>query len=358
MKLGFDRDHLLIFRINPLEWGFKGPEIAQVYEDMLGRIRAVPGVKDATVSINGLFSHSDSGDPIEIEGYTPKSGQDMDATWDEVGPNYFSAVGIPILMGRDIEPQDGGNGQRVGVINQTMARYYFGEENPIGRRIVNTFPANRTDFVVVGVAADAKYNNVREKTPRRFYVPFFNPMIPVSFARVEVRAAGDPSSVAAGVREAVRQTSSRLPPVNIQTLSALVSQSLTRDTMLVKLSGFFGGLAVLLACVGIYGVMAYAVANRTNEIGVRMALGAQPGNISSLVLRESMILVVIGAAIGLPLVFLAEKLIASLLFGLSPADPASLILATILMFGVAGLAGYLPARRAARVDPMIALRYE
>jgi predicted permease len=358
VQIGYDRDHLLVFGMNPIESGYKGPAVGQLYKDLLDRIGRIPGVRAVSLSQNGLFSHSESADEISIEGYAPKAGQDMNARFDEIGPNYFSTVGIPILVGREIGPQDSGNGQRVGVINQTMARYYFGDESPIGKRIWDMFPTNRTDFVVVGVAADAKYNSLNEKTPRRFYVPFFNPIGETSFARLEIRTTGDPTAVASSVREAVKAMSATLPQIEVHTMNDLVSTSLTRDSMITKLAGFFGVLAVLLSCIGIYGIMAYAVAGRTSELGLRMALGAQRGNILWLVLRESMLLVFIGVAIGLPAVYGAGKLVSSLLFGLTAADPIALAGATALMFVVAAVAGYIPARRAARTDPIIALRYE
>ena len=358
VQIGYDRDHLLLVRVNPIEAGYKGPAVAELYKDLLDHVGRVPGVRAVSLSHDGLFSHSESADQISIEGYAAKSGQDMDARFDQVGPNYFSTVGIPILVGREIGPQDSGNGQRVGVINQTMARYYFGDESPIGKRIWDMFPTNRTDFVVVGVAADAKYNSLDEKTPRRFYVPFFNPIGEAFFAKLEIRTSGEPSAVASAVREAVKATSSTLPSIEVHTMNDLVSTSLMRDAMITKVAGFFGALAVLLACIGIYGIMSYAVAGRTSELGLRMALGAQRGNILWLVLRESMLLVLIGVAIGLPAVYGAGKLVSSLLFGLTAADPVALTAATVLMFVVAAIAGYIPARRAAQTDPIVALRYE
>jgi predicted permease len=360
VKLGFDRDHLLLFDVDPVTVGYKSAAIPELYRDLLARLAMVPGVRGVTLSTNGLFSHTESSDEISIEGYTPKAGQEMHSRFDHVGPKYFSTIGIPVLEGREIGPEDAGNGQRVGVINQTMARYYFGDESPIGRRIWDEFPTNRSDFVVVGVVADAKYNSLREKTPRRFYVPIFHPIDPedARFARFEVRAAGDPSSIAASVREMVKQTAASLPPVELQTMDELVLASMTRDRMIARLAGFFGALAALLACIGLYGVMAYAVAGRVTEIGIRMALGAQGRNVLWLVERESLLLVVIGVVIGLPAVAGTSKLISGLLFGLTPADPLAISLATLLMFAVAGLASYLPARRASRIDPLVALRNE
>ena len=360
VQLGVDRDHLLIFDVQPLSVGYKGPAITQLYKELAARIGAVPGVRAVSFSHNGLFSGSESSDQISIEAYMPKSGQEMNARFDHVGPNYFSTVGIPVLAGREIGPQDEGSGQRVCVINQTMARYYFGDEIPIGRRIWDMFPTTHTDCVVVGVVADAKYNSLDEKTPRRFYLPVFQPLedTETRFARFEVRAAGNPSAIAGSVRQVVKQTAATLPPIEIHTMDELVSQSLTSSRMITKLSGLFGALAALLACIGIYGIMAYAVAGRTNEIGIRMALGAQGGDVMWLVLRGSLLLVVIGVAAGLPLVIGAAKLISSQLFGLTAADPVTLVAATALMISVAMLAGYIPARRASRIDPLVALRYE
>ncbi|MGH9864578.1 MAG: ABC transporter permease, partial [Candidatus Acidiferrales bacterium] len=358
VNLGYDRDHLVLFTVNPRTAGYQGAAGAEVLKEMLDRLRSIPGVRGATLSDNGILEHSDSNDRITIEGYTPKAGQRMSARFDEVGPNYFSTIGTPILMGREIGPEDSGTGQRVGLINQTMAKYFFGNENPIGRHIWDMFPTTHTDFVVVGVVADSKHNSLREKPVPRFYVPFFHPIGVETAAEIMVRVAGSTSSVVPAIREAVKQTGPNLPAVQFTTISELVSRSIATETMITKLAGFFGSLAVLLACIGIYGIMAYAVTGRTNEIGIRMALGAQRKNVLWLVLRETLLLVLIGVAIGLPAVFGASQLIKSQLFGMTAADLVSLILATILMFVVAIIAGYIPARRASRTDPMVALRYE
>ncbi|HEX5422267.1 MAG TPA: ABC transporter permease [Candidatus Acidoferrales bacterium] len=358
VNLGYDRDHLLIFGVNPQTAGYQGGAATEVLKEILDRLRAIPGVRGATLSDNGLMSGTDSSDPISIEGYTPKAGQKMHARFDEVGPNFFTTIGTPILMGRDILPRDSGNGQRVGLINQTMARYFFGNESPLGRRIWDMFPASRADFVVVGVVADSKHSSLRETPTPRFYVPFFDPISEETYAEVIVHVQGSPAAATPAIRQAVKQAGANLPPVHILTINDLVERSLSTETMITKLAGFFGALAVLLACIGIYGIMAYATAGRTNEIGVRMALGAQRNDVLWLVLRETLLLVGFGVVIGLPAVMAASRVIRSQLFGLTAADPLTLVLASTLMFGVAALACYIPARRAMRVDPMVALRYE
>jgi predicted lysophospholipase L1 biosynthesis ABC-type transport system permease subunit len=216
-------------------------------------------------------------------------------------------------------------------------------------------------FVIVGVVQDAKQRDAKEKPFPRFYVPYFNPIGGdwTNGAAIVVRAAGNPSSFASAIRAAVKQAAPGLPTVaTMETIDQRLSDSLVTDRMIADLSAAFGMLAVVLVCIGLYGVMAYATSRRTNEIGIRIALGAQRSGILWLILRESLLLVAIGAAVGVPLVFAAGKWISSLLFGLQPADPPALIFAIVLMFLVGVLASYIPARRATRIDPMVALRQE
>ncbi|HET9309351.1 MAG TPA: ABC transporter permease [Candidatus Sulfotelmatobacter sp.] len=357
VQLGYDRDHLLFFSINPLSYGYKGAEVPQLYTDMLARIVAIPGVRGASFSDNGLLSGRDSSSPVTIEGEKPKSGA-THPRWDTVGPNFFSATGIPLLYGREIGPQDTATSQRVGVINATFAREYFGDSNPIGRRARVHTTFTDQDFVIVGVVADSKHGSVREKPRPRFYIPFLNPIGEANSANILVRTSGDPSAVASAIREVVKQSAANLPPVEIETMKQRVADSLTSDIMITELAGAFGVLAVVLVCIGLYGIMAYAVSGRTNEIGLRMALGAQRRNVLWLILGESLLLVLIGVAIGLPVVFGAGKWIASLLFDVKPADVVTLAMATVLMFVVGTCACYIPARRAMQVDPMEALRDE
>ena len=359
-QLGYDRDHLLELWVNPLPYGYQRAEIPALDENILRGIGAIPGVRGATLADNPLLSGRDSNSRVTIEGQKPLSGDDADARWDMVGPNFFSTTGIPILAGREITEQDSGTGQRVGVINQTMARKFFPNSNPIGQRAFVHTTAGQAPFVIVGVAQDSKQHSAREKALPRFYVPYFNPIGDdwTGGAAILVRTAGEPSSFSSAIRDVVKQAAANLPPVTMETMDQPLADSVVTDRMIAELSGAFGVLAVILVCIGLYGIMAYATSGRTNEIGIRIALGAQHSGILWLILRESLLLVLIGAAIGVPLVFAAGKWISSLLFGLQPADALTLASAIALMFVVGVFASYIPARRAMHVDPMVALRYE
>jgi predicted permease len=358
VNLGYNRENLILFRVESAAAGLKGPGKVHLYQNLQDSIAALPGVRAVSVSGNGLFLDAESGDPIWVEGYNAKPGESMNTRMDHVGPHYFSTVGIPILMGREIDAQDSGTGLRAAVINQSFARRFFPNTNPIGKRIRDTYPGNPSDAEIVGVVADAKYNNLRENAVHRLYVPLFNPMWEQNSAVFEVRTFADPSSVSDSIRKTVQAAIPAIPPIEIGTMSSLVDDSLQTDRFIKQLSEAFGILAMVLAAIGLYGVMAYTVARRTREIGIRLALGAEPGRIRRQVLKETLLLVLIGIPIGIPIALVGAYLVRSMLFGLGVADPYTLALATILLIAAAVLAGLLPARRASQVDPMVALRYE
>ena len=358
VNLGYNRENLLLFRVNAAAGGYKGPSQSRLYEDLLARIAALPGLRGVAVSHNGLFSGSESGDPIAVEGYTPKPGEDIHSRIDMVGPGYFSTMGIPILLGREIGTEDAAAGLCGAVVNETFAHRFFPDTNPIGKHIRDTYPGNPAECIVVGVAADAKYNSLREKTPPRLYGPLFNPWWEQATAVYEVRTFADSASLSTALRSAVQEIAPSLPPIAIRTMNGLVSDTLQTDRFIEQLSSFFGLLAIVLASVGLYGVMAYTVARRTRDIGIRIALGAAPANVLWQILRESLVLAAIGIVIGVPVALAGTRLVRSLIFGLGLADPIVIVAAAALLAVVAALAGFLPAHRASRVDPMVALRYE
>ena len=359
VDLGYSREKLLLVRVDAVAGGYKGTGIGAVYRQLLDRFRAIPGVRAVTASENGLFSGTESGDRITVEGYTPKKEGDDSARFDQVGPNYFSVVGIPVTLGREIGPEDNETAAPVCVINDAMARFYFSGRNPIGMHITDEFPDTRTTFRIVGVAKDARDHRLRGEIPRRFYIPLFHPLGDYpSAVNFELRTFADPEAVMATVRREIQSVDKALPILSLRTLGDLLDRSTGQERLIAELSTFFGALALVLASIGLYGVLSYAVGRRTNEIGIRMALGARPGAVVWMFLRETLVLIAAGCIVGLGAALAATRLVASNLFGVKPADPATLALATAVIAGVALAAGYLPARRAAAVDPVTSLRCE
>jgi predicted permease len=358
VDLGYNRENLLMFRVDAAPAGYKGDARIAFHRNLLERIRALPGVRVATLSSNGLFQHSESSDPISVEGFTPKPGEELHSRMDHVGPGFFTSLGIPILAGRDIQEQDAAPARRVAVINRTFAETYFLHTNPLGKIVTDTYPGNPGDAVIVGVVADSKSYSLREPSRPRIYFPFFNEMWQHSNAGYEVRTFADPESVSREIRRAVAEASPALPAVKIFSLTALVAGSVTTDIFIAQLSGVLAVLALVLAGIGLYGLMAYTVSRRTREIGIRMALGAQRKMVLWMVLRETLLLVLFGVAIGVPASIAGARLLRTLLFGVGAGDPIAIGGAMLVLAAIAALAGYLPARRASRVDPMIALRYE
>jgi predicted permease len=259
-----------------------------------------------------------------------------------------------LLLGRDFSAMDTPESPKVVIVNQSLARYFFRSENPIGKRITLE---NYKDLEIVGVVADAKYRNLREVAPQTAYIPY-SQYGQLGQRIMCVRAAGDAGALAPAIRQEVRNLDPKLPVFNIKTFAEQISESISRERLIALLSSFFGLFALLLASLGLYGVMAHAVTRRTREIGVRMALGAQRKAMLWLALRETLLLTLIGVATGLPAALISSRLTEGLLFGLTPTDPLTITVSTLVMISTAALAGYFPARRAARVDPMVALRHD
>ncbi|HEU0184103.1 MAG TPA: ABC transporter permease [Blastocatellia bacterium] len=365
LDAGLDRENVLLISTNPIMVGYQeGRPIADLYKRMLERIKAVPGVLSASLSPQALLGVGGTNTSVVVQGRAerPRDNDDVPdrsgIPWlCEVGPEYFETAGMTILRGRGITAQDDETAPRVAVINETFARYYFGDDNPIGRRFGQGHESSG-DIEIVGVVKDAKYNSLREPALRTYYVPYFQYSERWRATTFQIRTAVDPTSVIAAVRQATREVDANLPLFNIKTLARQVDESIAQERLIGAVSSFFGLLALLLAAVGLYGVNAYAVSRRTREIGVRMALGARRGAVLRMVLRQGMKLALIGVGLGLAASLAVTRVIANLLFDVTPTDPVTFIGAPILLLIVALAACYVPARRATRVDPLIALRCE
>ena len=352
--VGYNPDHLVIMRVDPVSAGYRGDDVGRAMKTLLDRVRALPGVRSATFSENGLFSNTESGEYVDVEGFSPASDKDREVRFDQIGPDYFNKLGIPILLGRDMSDRDVPGAPRVAIVNETMAKFYFPGANPIGRH----FTGSKVRMEIVGVVRDAQDHDFRDEPLRRFYVSYFQPIDGITTANFEIRTDGNPGALSAALRREVESVNGNLLPPRIKDVRELMDASVVQERLVAKLSSFFGALAVVLAAIGLYGVMSYAVARRTNEIGIRIALGAGASNVIGMVLREVLWLIVVGGAAGIGAAFAATRLIKSFLFGLDAVDPMSFGGAVLLLAVVGGLAGYVPARRAAKIDPMLAVRYE
>jgi predicted permease len=358
LDLGYSAENLMLMRVDPISAGYRGDDIGRISVELLERIRAIPGVTGATFSENGLFSGTESSALIDIDGYKPKTDDGMLVRFDQVGPGYFTHVGIPLVAGRDLSDTDTPAGGRVVVINENMARFYFGAENPLGRSISYVDGDETLSLTIVGVAKNARDHGLREDIYRRMYVSFRQPIDGLTGANYEVRTALDDVTMARQLRMAVAAVAPRIQILSIRPLTDLIDRSLLNERLTATLSLLFGGVAVTLAVIGLYGVLAYSVTRRTSEIGVRIAIGAVPRTVVWMVLKETLLLVGIGLAIGVPLAMGLGGFVSSLLFGLAPTDVLTIAVAVALMIGVACAAAIAPSRRAAAIDPVRALRYQ
>jgi predicted permease len=346
-----------MIRVDPVAAGYRGDEIGRTVVELMQRLAALPGVRSATFSENGLFGGVESGTGVEIPGFTPSKNEDAQVRFDQAGPGFFTNAGIPLLMGRDFTEQDRPGAPRVTIINDAMAQLYFPNENPIGRRIRVRGPSDAW-LEVIGVARYVQDHDLRQAPLRRLYVSYLQPIDGIVTANLAVRAAspaGAPSLVGP-IRQEIQKFNPRLPILSLKLARTLVDDSILTERLIARLSTFFGALAALLAAIGLYGVMSYTVARRTSEIGVRMALGARQWSIARMILREILVLVAIGSVVGAAAALGLARFVESLMFGLRPRDPATVAAAVALLLLIGLAAGYLPARRAARIDPLVALR--
>jgi predicted permease len=356
---GFDHDHLLEFNISFLEAsGYKGEAIYRVHREMLTRLAAIPQVRGATLAFMGLFVGNDMGSHISIDGSTPKPDPANLVRNDFVPAHHFAAIGQRLLMGREFTAEDERSAQLVGIVDQRLATKFFGEANPLGKTIRFDHDHPR-DFVVIGVVANAKHNSLRERDDGEFWLPFFNASgDEPSSCTFQVRYTGSDAPVAAAIRAAVKDVAPAVGPIEIQTMNRLMSATLIAERAVSDISSAFGFIALLLAAIGLYGVMYHSLTARMTELGIRLALGARPGQILRAVLGETVALIVAGVAAGVPLLLAVKGWLSSQLFGLTAFDPTIVGVAICVLTASTALAGYVPARWASRVDPMVTLHYE
>jgi putative ABC transport system permease protein len=363
--VGFDRDHVLMVHVDTQRATVNPAQRTALYERVREAVRTVPGVAEAAVSLAmPVFSG-----PMMVVRIDQVSGDvelpegDRRTSNNVISPGWFSTFGIPVLAGRDFTDRDRAGTPLVVVVNQAFARRFLNGASPLRHTVMaNRGPLKPAVYQIVGVVADTVYGSLRDKMPPAMYVPIaqlgeeWSPRL--ASVNLSVRSTGaSPAMLTKSVAAAIAEVNPQLA-LTFRPLADEIDASVTQERIVAMLSGFFGGLALLLAGLGLYGVTAYTVSRRRTEIGIRMALGAEAKNVQWLVLRETLLLVLIGVAIGLPVALASTRLISSQLFGLKPTDPLTIVAATFLLLAVAIFAGYLPARRASRVDPMVALRYE
>jgi predicted permease len=350
---GFDTENLLLMTLNMDLHAYEEPRAQVFYDQLLERVKALPGVKSASLAEKVFGDDQQVG--VVVEGYTPPADTDLIIDYNIVEPDYFQTMNVPLVRGRDFNVRDAKGTPGVVIINERMAQRFWPESDPLGKRI--SLEGVKGPYLeVVGVAKNAKYYDLQEKAFSYLYLPYKQNY--ESRATLHVRTTVDPNSLAGPIRQQIQALDGQLPVFGVTTMSNHMGQSLWAPRMAAALLGIFGVLALVLASVGVYAVVAYSVVQRTNEIGIRMALGAQRRAVLWLLLGQSLKLALIGIGLGLILAFVVTRFASSLLYGVSASDPVVFGGTALLLVLVALLASYMPARRATRIDPVTALRYD
>jgi predicted permease len=364
---GFPVERLIAFDLNPGQIGYSTPRTKQFFQSLTENLQSVPGVQSVGLSAVRILKGWESDSWMTIEGYTPRPGDRPDAFMNWIGPNYFGTLGVPIVAGRDFTtgdteqvvhtPPDRKVSAKV-IVNESFVKRYFGGRNAVGRHVgYGIDPGTKTDMEIIGVVKDIKYENLRKDIPDQAFEPYLASTV-ASAMTVFVRTSADPLPMFSAVRAKVREMDAGLPITGMRTVSEDINDTLVTERMTAQLSAVFGFLAILTTTIGLYGVMAYSVARRTREIGIRMALGAVEGSVVWMVMKEVLLLVVVGVAAALPAAFGLTQFVRAQLYGVAPHDPQTIVVATLGLMAIACAAGYVPALRASRVDPIRALRYE
>jgi predicted permease len=367
VNAGFDRRNLLLFGLDGTQSGYQGDRLKSFYQEVQDRLASLPGVLSVGSSDMTLVGGIYMSQGITIPGYPAKAGETITPRFFHVGPGFFETMGMRTLLGRPIDRRDLQTAPKVAVINQAMARRYFPGHDPIGRQFTLGGSKKKENLIeIVGVTEDAKYVNLREAGEATVFLPYLQSG--VWGMNFELRTAANPLDLAPSVRRVVQSLDKGLPLTGAKTQTEQIDESLFQERLFARLSTLFGLLALLLACVGVYGVMAFAVHARTNEIGIRLALGAGRGSVLGLFVRESLALSTVGIAFGVAGALVLARAFSgvlesarptsSLLYGLRANDPATFVSASLALAAVTLLACCIPARRATKIDPLVALRYE
>jgi predicted permease len=356
MEPGFDPEGVLLVEIDPQGGGYDLEELPNLYRELTETVESLPQVRSASLSYFNVFTSSRYILDATVAGFTPQTDDDDSIEATLVTPRYFETVGIPLALGRTLEWTDRDGAPKVAVVNETFARHFFPDRPAVGERFGIEGDGTSQEIEIVGVVKDITYHNHREGTPPYVYFPITQNMDYLS--SMEIRTSGEPTTLVPQIRQVVNQVAGDLPILELRTLDDQMERSLHEDKLISRLTGFFSLLALTLTSIGIYGVMAYAMAQRTHEIGIRIALGASRTRVVRMALLDVLMLVGLGIALGIPAALASSRVASSLLFGLGTTDFTTLLVAVVVLAAVAAFAGYLPARRASRLDPATALRYE
>jgi predicted permease len=362
-KFGFEPQGRVIVRLNADLNGYKPEKLYGLYQQIEQHLQQIPGVISASYSIYSPMRGNNWGFGIHIQGHPPD--EHIGASFNRVGPHYFETIGTRLLRGRVIGDEDTPTSRQVAVINEAFARKFFAKEDPIGKHFGMGDAKNAGDLEIVGITEDTKYQDAREPAYPTFFLPFLQMskdpklfMIGWDIGDIELRLAGRPQNLEATVRRTLSDIDPNLNVLDVVSLSEQLKRNFNQDRLIARLAELFGLLALILACVGLYGVTSYSVARRTSEIGIRMALGADRASVLGLVLRGALVQLGLGLAVGIPVALAGGRLLSSQLYGVKSHDPGILGLAAVVLAACSLLAAFVPARRAASIDPMQALRTE